>query len=405
MKNNISKLRNCYGCGVCTAACPVSIISLRLNEKGFYEPAIDCEEKCIECGMCLKVCAFNNAGVTKSSEAPEAFAGWSRRPVVRQRCSSGGVGFELGAQLIADGMTACGVKYDIAKKRAEHYLADTVDDFAQSIGSKYIQSFSMDAFRMIDRKKKYFVTGTPCQIDSFRRYIRHFRVEDNFLLMDFFCHGVPSYLLWNKYIGEVEKITGQPQFVSWRNKTDGWQDSWSINVDPIDSSSTSDWHNSYNINVLGKKHFYHSRWKGGDLFYRFFLGNYCLNECCYKSCKYKKLNSAADIRIGDLWGKTFENDQKGVNGVVAFTEKGKAALQELTDCQLSSCMTSTVMEGQMSKSPVKPIIYNRLMAELSGRKSLGEIYGSLIKVYRLYTLPKRAVNMICYKLHLKPIFH
>lgn len=38
--NNISDIKNCYGCGVCAAACPRNIIQIRLNKKGFYEPYI-----------------------------------------------------------------------------------------------------------------------------------------------------------------------------------------------------------------------------------------------------------------------------------------------------------------------------------------------------------------------------
>ena len=39
--NNISDIKNCYGCGVCAAACPRNIIQIRLNKKGFYEPYIN----------------------------------------------------------------------------------------------------------------------------------------------------------------------------------------------------------------------------------------------------------------------------------------------------------------------------------------------------------------------------
>lgn len=71
-------------------------------------------------------------------------------------------------------------------------LQHTVEELIPSIGSKYIQSYTEEAFKKIDRKQKYLVTGTPCQIDSFRRFIRKFRCEDNFILMDFYCHCVPS---------------------------------------------------------------------------------------------------------------------------------------------------------------------------------------------------------------------
>lgn len=49
----------------------------------------------------------------------------------------------------------------------------------------------------------------------------------------------------------------------------------------------------------------------GDWFYKMFLGHYCLGEQCVKACKYKYDNSSADIRIGDLWGNTYKDDEKG----------------------------------------------------------------------------------------------
>ena len=37
---NISLIKDCYGCGVCSASCPKNIISMQLNQDGFYEPKI-----------------------------------------------------------------------------------------------------------------------------------------------------------------------------------------------------------------------------------------------------------------------------------------------------------------------------------------------------------------------------
>ena len=94
---------------------------------------------------------------------------------MRRKCSSGGVGFELGRTLIGEGDKVCGVMYNAKANRAEHYIATTVEDLIPSIGSKYIQSYTVDGFKVIDRKQKYLVTGTPCQIDSFRRSIQKFK--------------------------------------------------------------------------------------------------------------------------------------------------------------------------------------------------------------------------------------
>ena len=46
---SIGKVKNCYGCGVCAAACPKQCISIELNKSGFYEPIVDINT-CINCG-------------------------------------------------------------------------------------------------------------------------------------------------------------------------------------------------------------------------------------------------------------------------------------------------------------------------------------------------------------------
>lgn len=402
MKNNISKLKDCYGCGVCTAVCPVKIIDLKENNTGFFEPVVSDQDKCIECGLCLKVCAFNHKELSLKESDPECYAGWSKDETVRYKCSSGGVGFEIGKKLLGDDYKACGVCYSVENERAEHYIADNVKDFARSIGSKYIQSFTQAAFSKINRKEKYLITGTPCQIDSFRRMIKHYKVEDNFILLDFFCHGVPSMLLWRDYLHGVEKKIGKVSFVAWRNKLNGWHDSWNMSIDSINSDCKV---NPYDLKEKDGEHQYHSRWKGGDWFYKFFLGNYCLNRCCYKSCKYKMLSSAADIRIGDLWGHAYGADESGTNGVIAFTEKGKELINSLNTCSFENVPDKIVTAAQMAKCPSQPLIYNMVLQALHKEMPLDRIYKKYIVPYRILRIPKRAVNMCCYKLNIRPLFH
>lgn len=255
MNNNISEIRDCYGCGVCSATCPKKIISISLNQDGFYEPYIDDVDKCTNCGLCLDVCAFNHSDLSLSERKIKSWAAWSNDEDVRRKCSSGGIGFELGKQLIEQGYHAVGCRYDIAEQRAEHYIATTVEEFIQSIGSKYIQSYTVDAFRQIQRRgQKYLITGTPCQIDSFRRMIRKFRCEDSFVLMDFFCHCVPSMWAWRAYIKMLEPKIGKVTYASWRNKFEyGWHDSWLMGIDGENTSKPVDWHDSYNLLIREKK--------------------------------------------------------------------------------------------------------------------------------------------------------
>lgn len=364
LKNNITKIKDCYGCGVCAASCGKKIINIRLNNKGFYQPYIGESERCINCGICLDVCSFNHEErALKPNEVNiKSWAAWSDDDTVRQKCSSGGVGFEIGKQLIQQGYLAVGCRYDVKKQRAEHYIATTVEEFIQSIGSKYIQSYTEEAFKQIKRKEhKYLITGTPCQIDSFRRMIRKFQCEENFVLMDFYCHCVPSMFAWKAYIKMLEPKIGEVTYASWRNKFQyGWYNSLLVGVDGLKTSKPVDWHDSYNIIIRGEKTFIQSRKSQGDLFYKLFLGDLCIGKQCEKHCKYKYDKSSADIRIGDLWGNTYKDDQKGVNALVSFTQKGRHIVENLKNVTLIEHSLNVVTEGQMKGNAhhklLKPLV-------------------------------------------------
>lgn len=339
---NISEIANCYGCGVCAVACPRKIIKIQLNSKGFYTPKISDYNSCTHCGACVEVCSYSQPSLLKMPTfKPSFFSGWSKNDKVRSSCSSGGVAFEIVAFLLNSEYKACGVRYNTSSRRAEHFIANDIDSYKSSIGSKYIQSFTFDAFVNFDRKTKYIVTGTPCQIDSLRRYIRRKKIEDNFVLLDFFCHGVPSMLMWNKYI-KLIPIT-EPKEVSWRNKQcGGWHDSWVMSF--VDANNK-----------------YMSKKSKGDIFYSMFLGHHCLNSSCFEKCKYKQLASAADIRVGDLWGTKYELNQEGVNGIVALTDRGYSLLKKINNCHLQEESKEVILAGQMKTAPKKPAGYNLTM--------------------------------------------
>lgn len=360
---NVSLVTNCYGCGVCSIVCSKKIIIIKLNVDGFYEPQIEDEAKCTDCGLCLDVCAYSHDDLSLKDRCIKSYGAWSKDDAVRSKCSSGGVGFELGRTLIGEGYNVCGVRYNAEQNRAEHYIATTVEELIPSIGSKYIQSYTVDGFKAIDRKQKYLVTGTPCQIDSFRRYLQKFKKEDNFVLMDFFCHGVPSKLMWDKYVKWAETKVGKLTYVSWRNKFTGWHDSWAMAIDGEDHGEPVNWHGSYNLLIREKKTFLNSRLSQGDMFYSLFLSDACLGKACYEKCKYKFDQSAADIRIGDAWGSLYQDNNKGVSAAITFTVKGDELLQRC-NCHLESQPLNIVAEGQMKRPASRNQYYKQTMSAL-----------------------------------------
>lgn len=385
--NNISDVNNCYGCGVCATVCPKDIIKIELNEDGFYTPSIDLVDKCTNCGLCRSVCAFLHDDLSLKDSTIVSYAGWSKNKTVRRACSSGGIGFEIGRTVLKEGYKACGVRYNTKKQRAEHYIANTVEEFIPSIGSKYIQSYTTDAFKAIDRKQKYLVTGTPCQIDSFRRYLQLFKKEDNFVLLDFFCHGVPSMLMWKKYIESVEKKIGEPTYVTWRNKHQyGWHDSWLMGIDSGDDKKQRS-----ELTIEERRTKFESRWTEGDIFYQLFLENVCLGKACYEKCKYKYNSSAADIRIGDAWGSIYKNDQQGVTAAIAFTAKGIEILKR-TNCELIKHTFDEIAEGQVKHKLSPAPQYNMVMKNLRNQHmTIEDVYIKLRKDQKR----RRIIRIIC----------
>ncbi len=341
---NVGNIHDCFGCGVCAIACGRKIIDIHLNKEGFYEPYLIDEDKCTDCGLCVDVCSFSHDNYSLKKCITRSYAAWSKNDDVRQFCSSGGVGYEVARMLIKGGYKVCGVRYNVELNRAEHYIASNEEELKQSVGSKYIQSYTLDCFRQIKRNEKYLVVGTPCQIDSFRRYIQKYKCEDNFVLMDFFCHGVPSKLMWDKYVRKVEREIGEFSSVAWRCKKSGWHDSWVMS-----------------FSKKNKDLVYYSYYTKGDLFYSLFLGHFCIGKQCHNNCRFKCEKSSADIRIGDFWGKIYSKDEEGVSAVISLTEKGDNILNSVESLVFKPHTIEEVTEGQQKSNAEQHDLRNIVM--------------------------------------------
>lgn len=378
MKNNVSLIDNCYGCGVCTKVCKKKLIHMKLDANGFYKPVIDYPEGCTECHLCLDVCACNHQDLSFNESPLDTMATWSNNVQTREECSSGGVGYEIAKSLLEQGYNVAAVRYNIKYKRAEHYIAHNIEELQASKGSKYLQSFTEDCWNEINRKEKFLIIGTPCQIDSMRRYTQKMKCEENFVFMDFFCHGVPSYLMWNVYLSITQSKLKKISNVAWRNKKYGWHDSWCMTISDCEENTIF------------------SRLSRGDMFYRMFLGDFCNNVACQKHCKYKYLSSVADIRIGDCWGRKFNNNREGVSSLVAFTEKGKSIINSL-DKQITKekYPMAVIAEYQMRKNAGKAYLADIAWKMLRSSKSYNEsTWSMLIKVEAMLHLPERVLDKI-----------
>ena len=302
----------CSGCGGCAAVCPKSAISLQLDDAGFYQARVH-EDLCVDCGLCLKVCgrfAEQAGGVSLYDAALYALQSADSSTV--RRCSSGGIAHELAVQAISRGGKAVGAVYDLRSNTVRHEIVEAEENISLLDGSKYLQSRPDEAFREIldcARETPCAVFGTPCHIAALSAAAKLRGVRENLLLAEIFCHGVPSYKVWEESLKKVKKKLNTDHFdsVLFRYKKD-------------------DWH-SYCLKIDGSGKTYYGK-RETELFWQVFFENVLLGDAC-QVCRARKEISHADLRLGDYWGARFQHRSDGVSAVFACTEKGREAVAQL----------------------------------------------------------------------------
>lgn len=306
----------CSGCGACTVACPVNAIEYKLNDKGFFQAFVN-EEKCVHCGKCKKVCAkfLNNEENRKRLVDSKLYSAQSKDENIVKTCTSGGIAYEISKYGLEHGYKIVGTIFDNEKMQAKMIIARNMNELELLKGSKYLQSYTIDAIEEMikdckkDANNKYIIFGTPCQIQGVSKLIKNEKIKNEIIKIDLFCHGVPSYAVWNIYCKEIKEKYKLKKIknIEFRNKKDGWHSYCMKLVDLNDN-------NQY---ISESKNY----------FYKIFFDDMMLNNSCY-NCNVRKEYSYADIRLGDFWGRKYYNKQDGVSAILVFSEKGKNLLQQ-----------------------------------------------------------------------------
>ena len=303
----------CTGCGACSATCSVSAIRVAENADGFLSPVID-NDKCVECGICQSVC-YRFQSVTDLSRIDNTvcYATCSNDNNTHKSTTSGGFAYELSKWGIENGYKIVGVVYDYDTDKARTIIVDNLTDLEAFKGSKYIQSYTEEAFHNLcklaksNANERFICIGTPCQIFGLRKLVEKKQLHNDIIYVDLFCHGVPSYLVWEPYIKEHRLKLGHLDNVNFRYKGNGWH--------------------QYSIKITGDRGSY-SDFAYNDVFYRYFFDNVALNASCF-TCMFRKNLTAADIRIGDFLGSAYEYREDGISAIVTTSSKGVRIVEQL----------------------------------------------------------------------------
>lgn len=349
---SITDKRNCCGCSACASICGQHAIKLISDNEGFLYPIVD-EAKCIECGLCEKVCPFGKAYDYTPDNTPVFYATYD--VFNRVGSSSGGIFYTLSEYTIKDRKGwVFGASFDDSMK-LHHVGVHTMNEIAPLRGSKYVQSDLTGVFvqvkKLLNEGEFVFFVGTPCQIAGLRSFLR--KDYDNLLLADLVCHGVPSQLMFdihkhyieNKYKSKIVRY----QF----RDNEGW-----CGCEIIDFDNHSQIKNrSYALSP----------------FLYSFMQGYTCRESCY-NCPFSIIPRQGDITLGDYWGvrNVFPkmDTSKGVSLVIVNTKKGKSIWDEVRKpllCYQSSIEDATKENQNLIEQTKRPSlrsgIYDRINSE------------------------------------------
>ncbi len=205
-----------------------------------------------------------------------------------------------------------GASYD-DKGVVRHIGIEDQKELGKLRGAKYSQSILGDSFltlkKQLDSGRTVLFSGTPCQVAGLRAFLK--RDYDNLVCIDFVCHGIPSPMVWEKYVryrSQIDNGDMFPQHINLRNKESGWSNyAYSVEFTYAD-----------NTRYLCRN--------GDDPFMRLFVNDYILRESC-SNCHFKGYKRVSDITLGDFWGiwniDPEMDDDKGTSLILTHTAKGE----------------------------------------------------------------------------------
>lgn len=312
----ITDPRQCCGCTACASACSHNAITMKPDTLGFMYPVVD-EDKCVSCGLCEKVCAFNiDYDKSLNISHPKTFALRHSDIGEVMNSQSGGAFVVLSDYILNLGGIIYGATFAENDFRSIiHERAETKKERDRFRGSKYTQSNLNDVFSTVKKDlitgKLVLFSGTPCQTAGLNSFVGK-KLREKLILVDIVCHGVPSPAIWANYLDNLETKYGKIEDACFRNKKAfGWKSHRESFVFSGKREYSSD---SYTY-----------------LFYRHIM----MRHSC-SACPFTNVNARpSDITIGDCWGaqkfNLFNNDDKGISLVIINTDKGAKLFDHICD--------------------------------------------------------------------------
>lgn len=322
-KVELCPITQCTGCMACKQTCSHNAIKIDIYD-GFAYPIID-DERCTKCRLCVASCPIINKANLRGNiheNEKKCIAAWSKDVNVRLASSSGGIFTVLATYILDEGGVVFGAAWD-DDMVLRHKSIEKKENLAELQRSKYVQSDIGDTYKeakqRLDENKAVLFSGTPCQIAGLHLFLR--KKYAKLVTVDVLCQGVPSPVLFKKYLHEIE-VEQNTKIVdcNFRSKKKGWRCGLFQLLLKTEAGKVIK-------RTLLKNEFYNS-----------FIKGYFMRNACYE-CRFKDsdLGYYSDLTIADFWriGNNTDFDitgyEMGISAVVVNTERGKYFFDQIKD--------------------------------------------------------------------------
>lgn len=306
---------DCCGCNACGDICGKQAITFKTDNEGFWYPEVDME-KCVDCGLCEKVCPVIHAEELKKNDysEPKCVAAIHKNLEVRFDSTSGGLFSALAEKMYKDGGYVGGAIYT-EDWGVKFFISNNKEDLPALRSSKYLQSNSEGMYRQIrDLLKngdKVLVCGLPCQIAALKAFLH--KNYENLITIDLICRYINSPMAYRQYLNTLEKeYDSKIVYIKAKNKELGWRKL------------------THKVVFKNDKTYYGTI--DNDIFMKASMKLNCLSRpSCYE-CKFKHFPRYGDITIGDYWidrSKSSLDDDTGTSIVLLNSKKGETYFAEV----------------------------------------------------------------------------
>ncbi|MBW6512550.1 MAG: Coenzyme F420 hydrogenase/dehydrogenase, beta subunit C-terminal domain [Desulfuromonadaceae bacterium] len=341
----------CIGCGLCSAGCPQSTISMRWQFRRTWQPTVDVDT-CTHCGDCLNICpnspeciaqyatAASLQGVTFGlATDADYFVAYDNDPARRILSASGGVTTALTEYLLLTGavdgviaalpLTACA-----GQPHFEMRVFRSAEDLDRGRGSHYHpMNYAQVLAEVSAGPGVYAVVGVPCVLRGLVRLPQRFQEKIKYKI-GLVC-GRNANGAFSDCLARKEGIAADvPYRIKFRDKV-GIPDA-----------------NHYN-NLFEFSNRWIRKSRFATAFTEMWRNYFFLPECCLYCPDFYGVD--ADIAIKDAWGR-LSTDPLGTSLLIVNNPEIKQHLVRLKHARrlfLQSCPWEEVFDSQKATAIFK----------------------------------------------------